>query len=88
MRDDSDNKDAYDPDEATAEERVQGAVQPNDNGKVEQRRVIRNRPRLEVAELPNATCSNDTEQRWAILDRPWRKTTSTKDSKYNYFICD
>ena len=42
--------------------------------------------RLLRAEQPNY--SGDTEQRWAIRDRPRRKTTSTKDSKYKDFICD
>ena len=32
--------------------------------------------------------SGDTEQRWAICDRPRRNTGSTKDSKYKDFICD
>ena len=38
------------------------------------------------AEQPKDT--GDTEQRWAIRDRPRRKITSTKDSKYKDFICD
>ena len=29
--------------------------------------------RLEGAELPNDTCSGNTEQRWAILDWPQKK---------------
>ena len=41
---------------------------------------------LQCAEQPND--SGDTEHRWAIRDRPRRKTTSTKDSKYKDFICD
>ena len=38
------------------------------------------------AEQPKDT--DDTEQRWAKSDRPRRKITSTKDSKYKDFICD
>ena len=59
---DSDDEDAFDPDEVVADEHLQGAEQPNESG--------------------------NTEQRWAICDRPRRKTTCTKDSKYKDFICD
>ena len=57
MCDDSDDEDAFDPDEFIADEHLRGADQPNDSG--------------------------DTEPRWAKRDRPRRKITSTKDSKYN-----
>ena len=39
---------------------------------------------LQGAEQPKE--SGDTEQRWAIRDRPQRKMTSTNDSKYKVFI--
>ena len=42
--------------------------------------------RQQEAEQPND--SGDTEQRWAICDRPQRKTTSTKYTEYKEFICD
>ena len=42
--------------------------------------------RLVDAEQPNN--SGGTEQRSAIHDRPRRKITSTKNSKYKNFICD
>ena len=60
--DDSEDKDAFDPDEIVGDEHLQGAEQPKDSG--------------------------DTEQRWALRDRPPRKITPTKDSKYKDFICD
>ena len=60
--DDSDDEDAFDPDEVVTDERLVDAEQPNNSG--------------------------DTEQRWAIHDRPRRKITSTKNSKYKDFICD
>ena len=60
--DESDDEDAFDPDEVVVDEHQQGAEQPKD--------------------------SDDAEQRWAIRDRPRRKITSTKDSKYKDFICD
>ena len=60
--DESDDEDAFDPDEVVVDEHQQGAEQPKD--------------------------TDDMEQRWAIRDRPRRKITSTKDSKYKDFICD
>ena len=62
MCDDSDDEDAFDPDEVIADERG--------------------------AEHQSANDSGDTEPRWAIHDRPRRKMTSTKDSKYKDFICN
>ena len=60
--DDSDDEDAFDPDEVVTDERLADAEQPSNSG--------------------------GTEQRWAIHDRPRRKITSTKNSKYKDFICD
>ena len=41
---------------------------------------------LRGGEQPNN--NGDTEQRWAIRDRPRGKIKSKKDSKYKDFICD
>ena len=66
--DDSDDEDAFDPDEAVADERLQGTEHPHDSGDTEQRRAIPDRPRLQGAEQPNE--SGVTEQRLAIHDLP------------------
>ena len=62
MCDDSDDEDAFDPDEVIADKRG--------------------------AEHQSANDSGDTEPRWAIHDRPRKKITFTKDSKYMDFICN
>ena len=78
--DNSDNEDAFDLDEAVADEGLQGA-EPD----LDPEEAVANEG-LQVAEQRNDR--GDREQRWAIRDRPLRKTMSTKDSKYKDFNCD
>ena len=92
--DDSDNEDTFDPDAVPADnsgESLQGPEQSRADGDTgeEQSRADGDTGEDESRQRAEQPRSDpDTEQGPASCDRPRRKITSTKNTRYKDFICD
>ena len=98
--DDSDSDDAFEPDEVIIEGPEQslagpsGDALPADRSSESRQRHEQPRANSDTAEYESGQRSRqpgsdrNTERRHAPLDRPRRKTRSTKDTKYKDFICE
>ena len=98
--DDSDSDDAFEPDEVIIEGQEQSLAGPSGDAvpadRSSESRQGHEQPRAnsDTAEYESRQRSRqpgsdrDTERRHAPLDRPRRKTRSTKDTKYKDFICE
>ena len=98
--DDSDSDDAFEPDEVIIEGPEQplagpsGDAVPADRSSESRQGHEQPRANSDTAEYESRQRSRqpgsdrDTERRHTPLDRPRRKTRSTKDTKYKDFICE
>ena len=88
--DDSDSEDAFEPDAVTVDRA--GSEQPgSDRGenavptdRIREPQHGQQQPRAH----PRSDHDSDREQRHAARDRPRRKITSTKDTRYKNFVCE